>query len=247
MTADGTVMGTPYYMTPEQARGLAQEIGPATDMWPIGLIAQKMLTAAIYWTARTHAELMVQMLAGGLPAPSARWPELGEAFDRWFARSCNREPAQRWSSVTEQVAALAEAVRSVKPTANGRARASFAEVAAAVHRPGATAAAFEHRSGTPNAAPRAASPWSGGPAAASPGHIPSGSIAGAGVLTRTAPTQRSSRSLGVAIAAVVALGPAGPLPDPALPSPSPPPVAPPSPAPPPPPPPPPHPPTITPP
>src|SRR5258708_16875324 len=46
MTADGTVMGTPYYMTPEQARGLAEEIGPATDMWPIGLLAHKMFTAA---------------------------------------------------------------------------------------------------------------------------------------------------------------------------------------------------------
>jgi serine/threonine-protein kinase len=212
ITADGTVMGTPYYMTPEQARGLANEIGPSTDMWPIGLIAQRMLTGAIYWTARTHAELMVQILAGGLPPPSARWPEVGEAFDAWFARSCNRDAAQRWPSVSEQVSALAQATRFMRPPASGRPRASFAEVAAALHGPASDAA--DRRSGTPaQGAPRAPSPWSAGAAkSAATGpteHIGSGSIAGAGILTRTAPTQRSTRSLGLVIAVVVGLGGAG--------------------------------------
>jgi serine/threonine-protein kinase len=109
-TSTGTLMGTPYYMAPEQARGEGDAIGPCTDVWSMGIVTLRLLTAAIYWTAQTHAELMVQLLASPMPPPSARWPFLGEKFDRWFARSCNRHPGQRWSTVGEQIKALREAL-----------------------------------------------------------------------------------------------------------------------------------------
>jgi serine/threonine-protein kinase len=112
-TADGTLMGTPHYMAPEQARGLVQSIGPATDMWAMGLIAQRLLTGGIYWTAQTQADLLIEILAAPMPAPSLRWPFVGQRFDAWFARSCHRDPSQRWRTISEQVAALAEALRDV--------------------------------------------------------------------------------------------------------------------------------------
>ena len=110
-TADGTLMGTPHYMAPEQARGLIDQIGPHTDVWAIGLIALRTLTGGIYWTAETQADLMVEILVAPMSAPSARWPFVGEKFDAWFARSCQRDGAQRWRSISEQVAALTEALR----------------------------------------------------------------------------------------------------------------------------------------
>jgi len=109
-TSTGTLMGTPYYMAPEQARGEGDAIGPCTDVWSMGIVTLRLLTANIYWTAQTHAELMVQLLASPMPPPSARWPFLGENFDRWFARSCNRHPGQRWSTVGEQIKVLREAL-----------------------------------------------------------------------------------------------------------------------------------------
>jgi serine/threonine-protein kinase len=114
-TADGTLMGTPHYMAPEQARGLVDTIGPATDMWAIGLIALRMLTGGIYWTAETQADLMVEILVAPMTAPSARWPHLGASFDAWFFRSCHRQPAERWRSASEQIAALADALRDYSP------------------------------------------------------------------------------------------------------------------------------------
>jgi eukaryotic-like serine/threonine-protein kinase len=109
-TADGTLMGTPHYMAPEQARGLIDSIGPATDVWAMGLIALRMLTGGIYWTAETQADLMVEILVAPMAAPSLRWPFIGERFDHWFARSCHRDAKQRWSSISEQIAALGDAV-----------------------------------------------------------------------------------------------------------------------------------------
>jgi serine/threonine-protein kinase len=113
-TADGTMMGTPAYMAPEQARGAVQAMGPATDVWAIGLIAIRLLTAELYWTAGTQPELMVQLLVAPMVRPAERWPWLGEAFDAWFARSCDRDPAARWRSVSEQVTALDQVLRATE-------------------------------------------------------------------------------------------------------------------------------------
>jgi serine/threonine-protein kinase len=106
MTSTGSVMGTPLYMAPEQARGRVNEIGPATDVWAMGLIALRLLTGEIYWRANTVAELMVQILAEPMAPPSQRWHFLPPAFDTWFARSCERDPKQRWPSVGQQIEAL---------------------------------------------------------------------------------------------------------------------------------------------
>jgi predicted Ser/Thr protein kinase len=110
MTSTGAVMGTPLYMAPEQARGLVSQIAPTTDVWAVGLIALRLLTGEIYWTANSVAELMVHILAEPLYRPTQRWPWLPAGIDDWFARSCAREPAHRFRGVGEQVDALGEAL-----------------------------------------------------------------------------------------------------------------------------------------
>ncbi|WP_437284711.1 protein kinase domain-containing protein [Sorangium sp. So ce406] len=110
ITATGTAVGTPIYMAPEQARGRAGQIGPAADVWAIGLIAVRLLTGDIYWTANSMAELMAALLVMRLYAPSTRWRWLPPAFDAWFLRSCDRDPALRFPSVREQSLALRAAL-----------------------------------------------------------------------------------------------------------------------------------------
>ena len=111
MTQLGSVMGTPLFMSPEQARGAVHQIGPATDVWAIGLVALHLLTGEHYWgSPRTLAELMTAIIRCELYPPTQRWPFLPALFDAWFVRSCAREPAQRFTSVGEQVASLATAL-----------------------------------------------------------------------------------------------------------------------------------------
>ena len=50
-TQAGHVFGTPAYMAPEQAVGDVDRIGPATDVWALGLVAFKLLTGQEYWDA----------------------------------------------------------------------------------------------------------------------------------------------------------------------------------------------------
>jgi serine/threonine-protein kinase len=107
-TQTGQIVGTPKFMSPEQARGETDAVGPAADMWAVGLIAFRLLTGADYWTATAVTLLLAQIIYEPLVAPSARGCTIGSAFDAWFLRSCDRDPTKRWSSVREQVEALAE-------------------------------------------------------------------------------------------------------------------------------------------
>ncbi|MGK3987301.1 protein kinase [Sorangium sp. So ce136] len=110
LTATGTAVGTPIYMAPEQARGRSDQIGPPVDVWAIGLIAVRLLTGDIYWTANSMAELMAALLVMRLYPPSTRWRWLPPAFDAWFLRSCDRDPAGRFPSVRQQSLALRAAL-----------------------------------------------------------------------------------------------------------------------------------------
>jgi len=108
-TQAGTLLGTPYYMAPEQVRN--GTITPQTDVWAVGMLAVRFLTAASYWPSATTGELMAMILTEPMQTPSSKFERaaLPPAFDAWFERSCNRDPARRWPSVGEQVAALADA------------------------------------------------------------------------------------------------------------------------------------------
>ncbi|MDI1451808.1 serine/threonine-protein kinase, partial [Polyangium sp. 6x1] len=111
LTQDGAIFGTPWYMSPEQARGQASRVGPAADLWALGLIAYRLLTGKNYWSAEGMAALIGQILYEPMVPPSTMSPHLGPRFDAWFARACAREAEQRYSNATEQIQALAQALQ----------------------------------------------------------------------------------------------------------------------------------------
>lgn len=110
VTQDGAILGTPLFLTPEQALGEVEKIGPTTDMWPVGLIAHELLTGVSYWAEEQMTTLLAKIIFKPLLPPSAKGAKLGPRFDDWFLRSCARDPALRWPSVGEQVEALADAL-----------------------------------------------------------------------------------------------------------------------------------------
>lgn len=116
ITASGQIMGTPLYMPPEQALGKTN-VGPAADVWAIGMLAFKLLTGKAYWSLGTMAELMAAIVRDPISAPSARERLLSSAFDAWFTRSCEKTPTERWSTAGEQVRELAAALGVAMPEA----------------------------------------------------------------------------------------------------------------------------------
>ena len=101
-------LGTPLWMSPEQTSAGAN-IGPWTDIWPLGLIAFYALTGRMYWLAAANLEstmgVLREVVMDPLVPASARAAQLGVAerlppgFDAWFAQCVEREPSRRFPSV----------------------------------------------------------------------------------------------------------------------------------------------------
>jgi serine/threonine-protein kinase len=109
VTQVGYVFGTPNYMAPEQSMGENDQIGPATDIWAIGLVAFKLLVGQEYFTGKTAAHLYAQILSEPLPTPTERGSVHGGAFDAWFARCVARSIDQRFGSAGDAITALGDA------------------------------------------------------------------------------------------------------------------------------------------
>ena len=71
-TQSGQILGTPLYMSPEQARKNAMLIGPPADLYALGLIAYKLLAGLPYWNATSVAGIIGQVLYEPMPPPSHR-------------------------------------------------------------------------------------------------------------------------------------------------------------------------------
>ncbi len=105
-TKTGAVLGTPYYMSPEQARGL-RNIDHRSDLWSLGVIAHKCVTGLLPFEGVSVGDLLVKICTAPLPTPSVTVPGLPATFDAWFARALEREPAARFSRAMELADGLA--------------------------------------------------------------------------------------------------------------------------------------------
>ncbi len=108
-TRTGTVMGSPYYMSPEQIVG-AKDIGPRSDLWAVGVVVFEALTGVRPFDADTVGALALQIHGGDLPRPTEKNPTLPETVDAWFERACAREIDARFGSARELSEGLAAAL-----------------------------------------------------------------------------------------------------------------------------------------
>jgi serine/threonine protein kinase len=100
----GMVIGTPNYMAPEQAEGRLQEIGPATDVWALGVILYQLLTGRRPFEGESVQGTLHQVCTAE-PQPLRRLrPEVDEAVAAVVAHCLRKQPRERYPSA----AALAD-------------------------------------------------------------------------------------------------------------------------------------------
>lgn len=120
-----SAMGTPLWWAPEQMQ-VGQHIRPATDVWPLGLLAFHALTGHYYWrtpygsdasVARIVTEILVEPL--GPASVRARELKVDDAlprgFDDWFGSAVVRDPHARFRDAGAAVAALLPLLRAKRP------------------------------------------------------------------------------------------------------------------------------------
>ena len=95
-TRTGSLLGTPFYMSPEQAQG-NKEVDYRTDLWALGVIAFECLTGKRPFESEGLGDLVLSICVRPIPVPSERGA-VPAGFDEWFKKATEREPGARFQS-----------------------------------------------------------------------------------------------------------------------------------------------------
>jgi len=140
-TRTGSVLGTPYYMSPEQARGL-RSVDHRSDIWSLGVIAYRCIVGALPFEGEAIGDLLVKLCTAPVPVPSQLVPDVPPGFDAFIQRALSRDPAERFQTSQEFAESLSAicglSVRGPYGSRDGSALASGPH-------PAATQAVSQHR------------------------------------------------------------------------------------------------------
>lgn len=104
MTATGAVIGTPYFMSPEQCAG--KSVGPQTDQYSLGVVAFQLLTGAVPFDADSLPAIMQHHWFTPVPEISGVRDDVPKALLDIIYRTLAKDPKQRYTSTSELADAL---------------------------------------------------------------------------------------------------------------------------------------------
>lgn len=107
-TRTGAMLGTPYYMSPEQARG-KKAVDHRTDLWALAIIAYDCLVGKRAFDSDALGDLVLLICTSPTPIPSQH-ASVPKGFDAWFAQGANKDPSQRFQTVRQMADALEQAL-----------------------------------------------------------------------------------------------------------------------------------------
>jgi tetratricopeptide (TPR) repeat protein/predicted Ser/Thr protein kinase len=100
LTSEGSSIGTPDYMSPEQSQG--REVDRRTDLWSLGVVLFEMLTGALPFRREHRAALIHAILNDPIPEMAA----IPESLQRVVRKALARDPKDRWPSANAMLRAL---------------------------------------------------------------------------------------------------------------------------------------------
>lgn len=128
LTREGAVMGTPMYMSPQQAQGMTLDL--RTDIWSLGAVIYQALTGATPWESRDTYEQMIIQIVTQRPKPVAEIaPNVSDALARVVDATLQHDLEARTPDASTLARQLAEAAKLPAPPTS--ARSTDATIAAA--------------------------------------------------------------------------------------------------------------------
>lgn len=118
LTASGTIMGTPFYMAPEQSVGT--KVDGRSDIYSAGVILYEMVTGKRPFDAETPMAVVLAHLHDPLPLPQEINPGVPMDMQRIIVKAMSKEPDDRYQTAKEMSDDLAEVMEQLKIDANAK-------------------------------------------------------------------------------------------------------------------------------
>jgi PAS domain S-box-containing protein len=106
LTIQGDVVGTPAYMSPEQAEGRLEEMDERTDVYGLGAILYELLTGRPPFVGSTTLEVLEKAIRGVPTPPHELWPEVPPALEEICLKAMAKSPLDRFARAEEVAQAV---------------------------------------------------------------------------------------------------------------------------------------------
>jgi eukaryotic-like serine/threonine-protein kinase len=117
-TKAGSLLGTPQFMAPEQARGLA-DVDHRCDLWSVAVIAYRALTGRLPFEGDSVPDVIVKVCSVDPPRATVVRPDLPPLVNPFFERGLARERDRRFQSAKELAAAFFDILNMSAPSLLG--------------------------------------------------------------------------------------------------------------------------------
>lgn len=107
MTSTSVTMGSPAYMSPEQIVS-SRDVDARTDVWSLGVMMHELVTGTVPFAADTLIQLSVKIRETEPPSIASLVDDIAPGFEAIVAKCLQKQPADRYASVGELAAALAQ-------------------------------------------------------------------------------------------------------------------------------------------
>lgn len=104
LTSNGTIFGTPEYMSPEQTRGA--QVDHRSDLYSTGIILYELVTGTVPFRGDHFMEVFKQQVSAKPTPPSELNPAVSQALERVILKAIAKDPAKRFASMQELATAL---------------------------------------------------------------------------------------------------------------------------------------------
>jgi serine/threonine-protein kinase len=112
-TKTGAMLGTPFYMSPEQARG-NKDIDHRADLWALSVVVYQCVTGKLPFRSDALGDLLVKIITEPPPVPSSV-ATVPPGFDAWWKRASDHDITKRFQTAKEMTDALALALEVTVP------------------------------------------------------------------------------------------------------------------------------------